>query len=202
VCTFAQDVADPAVLRGTLRDLAAEVAAAARQEAIAGWTLNLKIRFGGFEIHTRQRRLDRRSDDSRTLFGAAWSLFEAGRWAGMPVRLIRLGIADLGAPDRFQPDLFDRGAQRPVDNTRERRLTATLDRIRARFDSDPLRRGMSAAREDPAADSVTRAHHAVGYLPAAPCLQPPGGRRLGTGTVIREKHGRQQTHWTYRNSTQ
>ncbi len=150
--TFAQDVADPAVLRGTLRDLAAEVAAAARQEGLAGRTLTLKIRFGGFETHTRQRRLDRRSDDGRTLFAAAWSLYEAGRWEGMPVRLIGLGIADLGAPDSVQPDLFDSGAQRPVDNARERRLAATLDRIRARFGADALRRGMSDAREVPSGD--------------------------------------------------
>ena len=68
------------------------------------------------------------------------------------MRLIGLGIADLGAPDPVQPDLFDAGAQRPVDSARERRLTATVDRIRARFGADALRRGMSAAREDPAAD--------------------------------------------------
>lgn len=150
--TFAQDVADPAVLRGTLRDLAAEVAAAARQEGIAGRTLILKIRFGGFETHTRQQRLDRRSDDSRTLIAAAWSLYQLGRWEGIPVRLIGLGISDLGAPDPVEPDLFDAAAQHSIDNARERRLAATVDRIRARFGSDALRRGMSAAREDPAAD--------------------------------------------------
>ena len=61
-------------LRYTLRALAAEVAAAARQEHIAGRTVTLKIRFCGFETHTRQRRLPRHSDDARTLFAAAWSL--------------------------------------------------------------------------------------------------------------------------------
>ena len=146
--TFGVDVADPAVLRVTLRDLAAEVAGLARQEGIAGRTVILKIRFAGFETHTRQRRLDHRSDDARTLFATAWSLYETGRWQGKPVRLIGLGIAELGPPEPVQPDLFDDGAQRPVDNERERRLTVTVDRIHARFGADALRRGLSATPQE------------------------------------------------------
>ena len=139
--TFGVDVADSGVLRDTLRGLAAEVATAARQEGIAGRTVTLKIRFCGFETHTRQRRLPRHSDDARTLFATAWSLYEAGK----PVRLIGLGIADLGAPEPVQPDLFDGAAERPADNDRERRLTVAVDRIHARFGVGALHRGRSAA---------------------------------------------------------
>jgi DNA polymerase-4 len=141
--TFGVDVADPDVLRDTLRELAVEVAATARQEGIAGRTVTLKIRLGGFETHTRQRRLPRHSDDARTLFVAAWSLFETGRWQGKPVRLIGLGIADLGTPEPVQPDLFDSAAERPADNDRERRLTVAVDRIHARFGPGALHRGLS-----------------------------------------------------------
>jgi hypothetical protein len=56
--------------------------------------------------HTRQRRFPRHSDAARTLFAAAWSLCEAGRWQGKPVPLIGLGIADLGTPEPLQPDLY------------------------------------------------------------------------------------------------
>jgi len=80
--------------------------------------VTLKILFCGFETHTRQRRLPRRSDDARTLFAAAWSLYEAGRWEGKPVRLIGLGISDLGTPEPVQPDLFDEGPARPADSVR------------------------------------------------------------------------------------
>ncbi|WP_295429076.1 DNA polymerase IV [uncultured Thiodictyon sp.] len=93
--TFGVDVTDPGVLHDTLRALATEVAAAARQAGLAGHTVTLKIRFCGFETQTRQRRLDRRSDDPRTLLSAAWSPSAAGRWQGKPVRLIGLGIAAL-----------------------------------------------------------------------------------------------------------
>jgi DNA polymerase IV len=146
--TFGIDVADPGVLRATLRDLAAEVAAAARGEGIAGRTVVLKIRFAGFETHTRQRRLDRRSDDARTLLATACSLYETGRWQGKPVRLIGLGIAELGPPEPVQPDLFDGGAQRPVDNDRERRLTVVVERIHARFGAEALRRGLTATPQE------------------------------------------------------
>ena len=157
--TFGVDVTDPGVLRDTLRGLAAEVAAAARQEGIAGRTMTLKIRFCGFETYTRQRRLPRHSDDARTLFAAAWSLFEAEHWQGKPVRLIGLGIADLGTPEPVQPDLFDDAAERPADSERERRLTVAVDRIHARFGACALHRGLSVT------DAVGAAH-CLGETPA------------------------------------
>ncbi len=141
--TFGVDVTDPGVLRDTLRELAGEVAAAARQEGIAGRTVTLKVRFRGFETHSRQRQLPRHSDDARTLFAAAWSLYEAGRWQGKPVRLIGLGIADLGPPEPVQPDLFDDAPEHPADSERERRLTVAVDRIHARFGAGALHRGLS-----------------------------------------------------------
>ncbi len=141
--TFGVDVTNPGVLRDTLRALAAEAAAAARQEGIAGRTVTLKIRFCGFETHTRQRRLPRHSDDARTPFAAAWSLYEAGHWQGKSVRLIGLGIADLGTPEPVQPDLFEGAAERPADSERERRLTVAVDRIHARFGAGALHRGLS-----------------------------------------------------------
>jgi DNA polymerase-4 len=118
--TFAQDVTDTRVLHDTLV---------------------LKIRFAGFETHSRQRRLDHRTDDARILLATAWALYQAGRWDGRPVRLIGLGIGDLGTPDPVQPDLFE-AATPPADGDRARRLAATLDRIEARFGEGALRRGL------------------------------------------------------------
>jgi DNA polymerase-4 len=150
--TSAQDVTDPRVLRDTLRTLAATVAATARQEGIAGRTVVLKIRFQGFETHTRQQRLIHCSGDARTLFATACTLYEAGRWRGRAVRLIGLGIADLGPPDPIQPDLFDEGAHRPTDDDRERRLAVAIDRIQARFGADAVRQGMPADHREPVHD--------------------------------------------------
>jgi len=140
--TFAQDVTDTRMLHDTLRRLAGAVASAARHEGIAGRTLVLKIRFAGFETHSRQRRLDHRTDDPRTLLATSWALYQAGRWEGRPVRLIGLGIGDLGPPDPVQPDLFEPSATPPADGERARRLAATLERIETRFGQGALRRGV------------------------------------------------------------
>jgi DNA polymerase-4 len=68
------------------------------------------------------------------------------------VRLIGLAIADLGPPDRIQPDLFDEDAPRPPDNARERRLAAMIDQIQGRFGADAVRHGMPVDHREPADD--------------------------------------------------
>lgn len=140
--TFASDVRDPRILHDTLQALAREVSAAARGEGLGGRTLVLKIRFAGFETHTRQRRLDRHANDPRTLFDGAWALYRGGGWDGRPVRLIGIGIADLGAPEPAQPDLFDAADGAQADREREGRLSAVLARIESRFGPAALRRGL------------------------------------------------------------
>ena len=152
--TFAEDVTDPRRLRDTLRELAAEVARTARQERIAGQRVTLKIRFQGFETHTRQLGLDQPSDDARTLLAAAWSLYESGRLPKKPVRLIGLGISELGPPPPLQPDLFAGGPDEAPNSARNRQLNATLDRINERFGPGALRQGAGALRQvsDPGTD--------------------------------------------------
>lgn len=139
--TFATDVSDSRLLRATLAGLAAQVARLARAEGLAGQTVTLKIRFQGFETHSRQQRLDHPSQDDRTLFATAWSLYENAHLPRKPVRLIGLGISELGPPQAVQQDLFDGGPNRALDSARDRNLNATLDRVNARFGPGALRRG-------------------------------------------------------------
>ena len=119
----------------------------ARREGLAGQIVTLKIRFQGFETYTRQQRLDHPSQDDRTLLATAWSLYEAADLPRKPVRLIGLGISDLGPPQPVQQDLFDGGPNRTLDSARDRSLNATLDRINARFGPGALRRGADRRSE-------------------------------------------------------
>lgn len=139
--TFPEDISDTRRLHDTLGVLAEEVARSARREGIAGRRVTLKIRFRGFETHTRQQCLPQPSDDARTLLAAVWWLYEQGRWPNQPVRLIGLGISDLGPPPPLQADLFSSGPERGQNRAEERRLNETLDRINARFGSGAVRRG-------------------------------------------------------------
>jgi DNA polymerase-4 len=142
--TFEADIEDPEVLHAALRHLAADVAATARREGLTGSVVNLKIRFSGFETHTRQHRLTDPTHDQRTILREAWSLFLHGDLPRKPVRLIGVGLSDWrergGAT---QADLFEA----PRHQERDDRLLETLDRVSDRFGKRVLQLGCRARRE-------------------------------------------------------
>jgi DNA polymerase-4 len=139
--TFGEDVAHRPALEQALAGLAGEVAAIARRERVGGGVVTLKIRFAGFETHTRQRRLDPRTDDARVLAAEVLALLHRGGLPERPVRLIGVGLSDLGPPGAAQPDLFA-----AADDARGRRLGAALDGINARFGPGALRLGVPKRR--------------------------------------------------------
>jgi len=148
--TFGADVTDQDVLRETLRWAAQEVGYLARHAQHAGLVVTLKVRFRGFETHTRSRTLAVPSADDRVLFKTALELLESGcrskGWSGRPVRLIGLGLSGwAGDAASQQPDLF---AQQPLPAPRPRddRLNATLDAIRDRFGKGSVQRGLPRYR--------------------------------------------------------
>ncbi len=138
--TFEHDVTSRDILYPALGRLAAEVAATARRERLSGSVVTLKIRFTGFETHTRQRRLDAPSHDERILLREAWSLYEQGDLPRKPVRLIGVGISDWGQAGPVQADLFAAPRQRERDD----RLLATIDRISERFGKRAVQLGSAA----------------------------------------------------------
>jgi DNA polymerase-4 len=140
--TFSSDVTDPAVLRDTLLWAAQEVGYLARHEGRKGSVVTLKIRFHGFETHTRSRTLDVPTADDTALHRTAWALFEGEAWTGKPVRLIGLGLSGWAADLGVQPDLFA-ATDMPEPHPRDSRLSETLDAIRRKFGSGTIERGLS-----------------------------------------------------------
>ena len=139
--TFAEDVTDAAVLRNTLLWAAQEVGYLIRQEGRKASVVTLKIRFRGFETHTRSRTLAVPTAGDTTIHRTAWALFEAEAWADKPVRLIGLGLSGWAADLGVQPDLFA-AADTPEPHRREGRLSETLDAIRRKFGSGYIQRGL------------------------------------------------------------
>lgn len=135
--TFPADVSDVLVLEETLARLVDEVACIASREGVGGGVLTLKIRFRGFETHTRQRRLVARTDDAGVLVVAARALLRQGGQPGRPVRLVGVGLSDLGPVAPVQGDLFA-----AAEDVRGRRIAQTLEQINARFGPGALRRGV------------------------------------------------------------
>ncbi len=139
--TFAEDVTDAEVPRDTLRWAAQEVGYLARHEGLKGSVVTLKVRFCPCDTHTRSRTLPALTSDDGTILRAAWALFQAESWAGLPVRLIGLGLSGWEGSTGLQLDLFATDA--PDPRPHEARLYATLDAIRQRFDTRCIQRGLN-----------------------------------------------------------
>lgn len=137
--TFATDSRDRAMLRDTLRRLAAEVAGTARREGLAGTVVTLKIRFAGFETHTRQHKRSAPTSDEREILHTAWQLFCNSRLPDLPVRLIGVGISDWTNRHDAQADLFGPSAQPRASD----RLLQTLDAVSEKFGKGKLQLGIA-----------------------------------------------------------
>ena len=125
------------MLHDVLRRLAAEVAATARRENLYGSVVTLKIRFVGFETHTRQHKLPVPTHDERVILREARALLLHGNLSRKPVRLIGLGISAWQQAESVQIDLFDQFR----DSTKDERLLETIDRAADRFGKGILQFG-------------------------------------------------------------
>jgi DNA polymerase-4 len=137
--TFEADVQDHTVLQDTLRELAADVAKTARREGLSGSVVTLKIRFEGFETHTRQHKRPAPTNDERDILKTAWQLFRAGDLPKKPVRLIGVGISSWEEDKPAQADLFDQPEQRED----KQRLLKTIDAVSEKFGKRMLQVGVS-----------------------------------------------------------
>jgi DNA polymerase-4 len=135
--TFAQDVSDGAVLQRTLQEQSESVGARLREAGLAGTTVRLKLRWPDFTTITRQVSLEQPTDQDGEIYRAAAGLLQRTWKARRPVRLIGVGVAQLG-PRIRQLSLFDRKWQA------DERLLAAIDSIRSRYGNRALRKARSA----------------------------------------------------------
>jgi len=135
--TFEEDIRDRSILHDVLRRLSAEVAASARREGLSGALVTLKIRFAGFETHTRQIKLATATHDERVILREARSLLHHSALPDKPVRLIGVGISAWQQVETAQGDLFSS----QQDRIRDERLLQTLDRATDRFGKGILQLG-------------------------------------------------------------
>jgi DNA polymerase-4 len=138
--TFEADVHDHTVLHDALRGLAADVARTARREGLSGSVVTLKIRFEGFETHTRQNKRTSPTHDERDILKTAWQLFLRSKLPRKPVRLIGVGISGWQESQPAQADLFDQPEQRESNQ----RLLQTIDDVTEKFGKGMLQVGVSS----------------------------------------------------------
>ncbi len=122
--TFDTDSADVVRLEATLLDLAESVARRLRRHDLAAGSVQLKLRYEGFETLTRQAPLPRQTREARVLYDATLALLLKTLVAGRGVRLI--GLTAINLSEAQQLTLFD-----APDRTD--RLTKSIDAVRGRF---------------------------------------------------------------------
>jgi DNA polymerase-4 len=122
--TFNTDTADVGRLEATLLDLAESVASRLRRHDLAAGSVQLKLRYEGFETLTRQAPLPLQTRESDPLYQAALALLSRTLVAGRGVRLI--GLTAINLTDAQQLTLFD--APQRTD-----RLARSIDVVRERF---------------------------------------------------------------------
>lgn len=132
--TFNVDLNRISDLEDRLAPLCDKVARQAREAAVAGRVVTLKLRTTDFRIVTRRRTLAVATQTARTLFQVGRELL-AREATGRPWRLIGIGIADLVDAEAAGADFFAEGERRALASER------SVDAIRARFGAGAVTSG-------------------------------------------------------------
>lgn len=92
--TFQEDTRDVQVVRRTVAELAREIAEELRAEGYRGRRVGIKIRFAGFDTHTRQHTLAEPTDAAETIRRAAFACLQRLP-LDRPVRLVGVRVGEL-----------------------------------------------------------------------------------------------------------
>jgi DNA polymerase-4 len=150
--TFNEDIASYKPLEKILWSLSEKVSARLKASAIAGSTVNLKLKTADFRIKTRARSLAEPTQ-------LAGRIFEAGRELlgrevdGTRFRLIGIGVSNLDDAGKADPvDLVDRQGARSAKAER------AIDRVREKFGKAAMVKGLvfdGAVEEDDDEESTS-----------------------------------------------
>jgi len=142
--TFGADQADREKVERTLFALCDGVARSLRKKSLAGRTVHLKLRWDGFETHTRQRTLDEPAATTERIWPVARQLFHELDDPRRKVRLIGVGLTGFDEEVARQLTMFETGpagedpVTRPDDS--DLKIAGALDALNDRFGRDSVTR--------------------------------------------------------------
>ena len=127
--TFPVDIAAGEYLRSVILEQIEQVTRRLRRHGLVARTVMLKIRYGDFSTITRRETLPAATDQTDALWNVAAMLFEEWqRTRPRPVRLIGVGVSQLGLTKDSQLSLFE-----STEASTHHQLDTTMDAIRDRF---------------------------------------------------------------------
>lgn len=143
--TFDADTADRSVVERELAHLAEKVSLRLRADRLKCRTMTLKLRFEGFETHTRSVTVGVPTNYFDALYKEMKRLYNTFEKCGRRVRLVGVRASHL-VPSDTQCDLFDGAA-----DDRTEKAHAAVDRITRRFGDGAIFRAGSRSTPAPAA---------------------------------------------------
>jgi nucleotidyltransferase/DNA polymerase involved in DNA repair len=141
--TFSHDLFDLDVLRETLLHLSEKVTYRMRQKDLKGKTVQLKLRYEGFDTITRNRSLKHSTANTEVIFQIIWELFESNYDKRRKVRLLGVGMSGFKGKADVQLSLFDQ----PEEKISE--LDIVEDLVRKKFGKNAINRaeGMRKSKD-------------------------------------------------------
>ncbi|MFN7976341.1 MAG: DNA polymerase IV [Acidobacteriota bacterium] len=145
--TYDEDVGDDATLEATLLSLCEEITRRMRRAAFKGHTVTLKIRYRGFETHTRAMTLREPVNAVEQLYPVARRIFRGIDRKGRKVRLLGVYLSRLVAEGDAARGLF------AAADDKTEAMSRSVDRITAKYGRDAITRARLVGRK-PAASSA------------------------------------------------
>ena len=141
--TFAADIGDDARLEAELLRLAQRAAADLRGDGLSTRTLTVRIRDRDFKTRQASRTLPERVESDRAVFTVARELLHKLRRARrVPARLLGVALSGLDEePAPTQLGLFAAAPAEVIETERDRTVSRTLDKLRAKFGPDAIAAG-------------------------------------------------------------
>ncbi|MFN2303838.1 MAG: DNA polymerase IV [Anaerolineales bacterium] len=131
--TFPTDKADEGEILHIIRGLSEQVGRRLRRNALVGSTIHIKLRWSNFTTITRQVTLSSGTNLDQEIYETAKDLFYENWPDGKPIRLIGIGVSNLGPPVH-QLHLWE------DDHQKEANLLNAVDDLRQRFGRDIIKR--------------------------------------------------------------
>jgi DNA polymerase IV len=134
--TFEEDLDDPVVLRRHVLRLAEKVGRRLRKAEVAGRTVTLKVRFASFETVTRSMTLPSATDRTHDLVVVAGQLLDGLRLERARVRLLGVGVSNLGDGDtarQLSLDAPETPVELPWSDRRWEDVERVADTVAERF---------------------------------------------------------------------
>lgn len=135
--TFAQDTNDEKLLRDVIRNHSQSIGRRLRKLDLFGSTVKVKLRWPDFTTITRQNTLPQPTDDAKQIEKIALDIFNRHWRSGRKVRLIGVGVSQLGPPSH-QLILWD---WNPVATEKQERLAGAIRTLQARYGEASVSKG-------------------------------------------------------------